>query len=42
MDIDPDLLRADAQGLNVYRAAPRSAEEAQRIKSKLEEFFGDR
>jgi len=42
MDTDPDLLRADAQGLNVYRAAPRSAEEVREIKNKLEEFFSDR
>ena len=41
MDLDPDLLRADAQGSNVYHTAPRSAEEARQIKSKLEEFFGN-
>ena len=39
MDFDPDLLRADAEGTNVYHSAPRSATEAQQIKNKLEQFF---
>jgi len=42
IDSDPDLLHADARGLNVYQSAPRSAERARRIKGKLEEFFENR
>jgi len=33
------LLYADVQGFNVYQSAPKSAEEARQIRSKLEEFF---
>jgi CO dehydrogenase maturation factor len=39
VDFDPDLLYADVQGFNVYQSAPKSAEEARHIKSRLEEFF---
>ena len=39
IDFDPDLLWADVQGFNVYHSAPKSAETAREIKSKLEEFF---
>jgi len=39
MDFDSDLLRADAQGANVYHSAPTSAAKARQIKEKLEQFF---
>lgn len=42
LDFDPDLLYADVQGFNVYQSAPKSVEQAKQIKSKLDEFFGDK
>lgn len=42
LDLDPDLLRADIQGSNVYHTAPKSAVVARQIRSRLEEFFKER
>jgi CO dehydrogenase maturation factor len=39
VDYDPDLVRADMGGLNVYRAAPRAAEQARQIRTTLEEHL---